>query len=87
MPRVVVVRHRTALSARETHIQWEFGFELKGLVPQGVPETVRLAVGWVVTAVETAVKSVLALGDVAVLADAQVRWMTRVREKVDRALP
>ena len=46
----------------------------------------RLAVGRVVTAVETAVENILVLGDAAVSEAAQERWMTRVIGKVDGAL-
>jgi len=79
--RVVVVRHRMAVSASETGIEWEFGYDLNRPVPYGGSETAPLAVEWVVTGAE----NILGLGHVGAVAAAQARWMTLVRGKVDRA--
>jgi len=40
---VVVVHRRVAVSASGTHIQWEFGPDLKGPLQREGPETVPLA--------------------------------------------
>lgn len=66
---MVVADHRVAMAVSEPNIEWEFGPGLKGPVERDGSETVHLASGRIVTAVE----KLLPLEDGAVMVAVQER--------------